>query len=104
MRRTFASEPDQRIAPWHGKRTKAQVPAFFQALAEAVDVTEFTPMAFASNDTDVMAVIRWGAKAKATGRSGVMDIHHWWRFRDGKICLYRGTEDTAQTQDMLHNP
>jgi ketosteroid isomerase-like protein len=33
-----------------------------------------------------------------------MDIHHWWRFRDGKIYLYRGTEDTAQTQDMLRNP
>jgi len=26
-----------------------------------------------------------------------------WRFRDGKIYLYRGTEDTAQTQDMLRN-
>ena len=31
-----------------------------------------------------------------------MDIHHWWRFRDGKICFYRGTEDTAQTQNLLH--
>ena len=30
-----------------------------------------------------------------------MDIHHWWRFRDGKICYYRGTEDTAQTDDLL---
>jgi hypothetical protein len=31
-----------------------------------------------------------------------MDIHHWWRFRDGKSCFYRGTEDTAQTQELLH--
>jgi ketosteroid isomerase-like protein len=30
-----------------------------------------------------------------------MDTHHWWRFRDGKIYFYRGTEDTAQTQDLL---
>ena len=30
-----------------------------------------------------------------------MDIHHWWRFRDGKICFYRGTEDTARTADLL---
>ena len=30
-----------------------------------------------------------------------MDIHHWWRFRDGQVCFYRGTEDTAQTQDLL---
>jgi hypothetical protein len=28
-------------------------------------------------------------------------IYHWWRFRDGKICFYRGTEDTARTQALL---
>ena len=31
-----------------------------------------------------------------------MDIHHWFRFRDGKIYFYRGTEDTAATAAMLH--
>jgi uncharacterized protein len=97
----FASEPDQDIAPWHGKRTKAQVPAFFQALGETIDVTEFTPLAFTSNDTEVMAVVRFGMTAKATGKSGVMDIHHWWQFRDGKVSLYRGTEDTALTAALL---
>ena len=30
-----------------------------------------------------------------TGKSGGMDLHHWWRFRDGKVYYYRGTEDTA---------
>ncbi len=91
----FASEPDQRIAPWHGQRSKADVPAFFQALGDTVDVTEFTPLAFASNDTDVMVVIRFGMTVKATKKSGMMDLHHWWRFRDGKVVMYRGTEDTA---------
>ena len=56
----FASEPDQTIAPWHGRRGKSEVPAFFQALGDALEVTEFTPLAFASNETDVMAVIRFG--------------------------------------------
>lgn len=97
----FASEPDQKIAPWHGRRSKAEVPAFFQALADTVDVTEFTPLAFASNDTDVMVVIRFGMKVKATNKSGTMDLHHWWRFRDGKVVMYRGTEDTALTARLL---
>jgi hypothetical protein len=30
-----------------------------------------------------------------------MDLHHWWRFRDGKIYYYRGTEDTALTASLL---
>jgi hypothetical protein len=41
-------------------------------------------------------VTRWAATAPATGKSTAMDIHHWWRFRDGKICFYRGTKDAAR--------
>jgi uncharacterized protein len=100
----WASCPDSDVAPWHGiHQGKAEVPGFFKALGENLDITEFTPLSFTANDTDVMVVTRWGATAKATGKSATMDIHHWWRFRDGKIYLYRGTEDTAQTQDMLHD-
>lgn len=40
-------------------------------------------------------------RPQATGKSTAMGIHHWWRFRGGKICFYRGTEDTARTADML---
>ena len=97
----FASEADQKIAPWHGRRSKAEVPAFFQALGETVDVTEFTPLAFAATGDDVMAVIRFGMTVRETGKSGTMDLHHWWRFQDGKVVLYRGTEDTALTADLL---
>jgi uncharacterized protein len=98
----WASCPDSTIAPWHGVRHgKEEVPTFFTALAENLDVTGFEPLAFTSNETDVMVVTRWAATARATGTSAEMDIHHWWRFRDGKICFYRGTEDTALTQRML---
>lgn len=24
-----------------------------------------------------------------------MNLHHYWRFRDGKVAYYRGSEDTA---------
>ena len=98
----WASEPDSpAAAPWHGRRDRAQVPAFFAAIAEAVEVTEFTPLSFATNDTDVMVVIRFGMTIRATGRAGEMDLHHWWRFRDGQVVLYRGTEDTALTAALL---
>jgi ketosteroid isomerase-like protein len=98
----WASEPDSTIAPWHGIRHgKAELPSFFATLADSLEVLEFTPQAFASSETDVMAVIRFGAKARATGRSATMDLHHWWRFRDGKICFYRGTEHTAVTAELL---
>jgi len=98
----WASCPDSDVAPWHGiHRGKAEVPGFFKALGDTLEITEFTPLSFASNETDVMVVTRWGAKVPATGKSMSMDIHHWFRFRGDKICLYRGTEDTAKTQAML---
>ena len=30
-----------------------------------------------------------------------MDLHHFFRFSDGKIAYYRGTEDTAQPEAAL---
>ena len=91
----FSSESESRIAPWHGQRSRAEVPAFFQAIAETIDVTDFTVQSLAANDTDVMAVIRFGFTVRSTGKSGTMNLHHWFSFRDGKVVLYRGSEDTA---------
>jgi len=91
----FASESESRIAPWHGQRSKAEVPGFFQAIAETIDVTDFTVQSLAANDTDVMAVIRFGFTVRSTGKSGTMNLHHWFSFRDGEVVLYRGSEDTA---------
>jgi ketosteroid isomerase-like protein len=97
----WASEPDG-SAPWHGvHHGKGEVPNFFKGLGEHIEVTEFTPLAFASNETDVMVVIRFGMRVPATGKAGTMDLHHWWRFRDRLVCVYRGTEDTALTERLL---
>jgi ketosteroid isomerase-like protein len=30
-----------------------------------------------------------------------VDLHHFFKFRDGKIAYYRSTEDTVQTQAAL---
>jgi uncharacterized protein len=97
----WAVEPNG-SAPWNGlRRGTAQVAEFFTALGENVEVTEFAPLAFASNEADVMVVIRYAVRVPTTGKSGTMDLHHWWRFRDGKVCFVRGTEDTALTNDLL---
>ena len=62
----WASCPGSDVAPWHGiHRGKAEVPNFFKALGGALQITEFTPLSFASNETDVMTVTRWSATARA---------------------------------------
>ena len=60
-------------------------------------------LTFAANDTDVLAVVRCRAKSRRTGKSVAMDLHHLFRFRDGKIAYYCGTEDTAQTEAALRD-
>jgi ketosteroid isomerase-like protein len=100
----WASEAGGGIAPWHGDHDgKAAVPRFFEALAKAAEVTEFTPLSFATNDDgDVMTVVRFGMTVPATGKRGTMDLHHWFQFRDGKVRRYRGTEDTALVAELLN--
>ena len=62
---------------------------------------EFTPLSLTANDTDVQVLIRFRMKSTASGREGVMNLHHFWRFRDGKVEQYRGSEDTALTAAIL---
>ncbi len=98
----WAADAASDAAPWWGQRTgKDQVPGFFQAIGETVDVTEFEPIGFAANDDEVMVFLRFGSRSKATGREASMNIHHYWHFRDGKVDKYRGSEDTAQTASIL---
>jgi ketosteroid isomerase-like protein len=98
----WASEAASSGAPWYGvRRGKDGVTSFFQDLGGAMDVSEFTPLSFAANDSDVLSVVRFSATSRKTGRTATMDLHHYFRFTDGKISYYRGTEDTAQTEAAL---
>ena len=72
-------------------------PRFLEAIGSSVEVTEFRPLSFTSNETDVVATVRWAYKVKATGKSAAMYMQHWWRFADGKIVFFRGSEDTEQS-------
>jgi uncharacterized protein len=90
-------------APWYGPRHgKDGVASFFQAIGTTQSITEFTPLAYASNDQgDVMVFIRYAFTATATGKHVAMNMRHYWKFRDGKACYVRSSEDTAQVAAAL---
>jgi ketosteroid isomerase-like protein len=94
----WAAEASGDSVPWFGNyRGKEQVPEFFAAIASSVDVTLFEVVGLASNDTDVIATIRWSYTVKATGKTASMYMQHWWRFADGRIVFFRGSEDSDQS-------
>lgn len=94
----WAAEAASTSAPWFGAyRGKAEVPRFFSSIRESVDISEFEVVGMTSNDTDVVATLRWSYSAKATGKRASMHMQHWWRFADGKIVFFRGFEDTEQS-------
>ena len=94
----WAAEAASTSVPWFGShRGKDEVARFFKEIGSSVEVTEFTPLSFTSNDTDVIVAVHWAFTVNATGKRAAMNMHHWWRFADGKIVFFRGSEDTEQT-------
>jgi ketosteroid isomerase-like protein len=98
----WASDTSSTVAPWYGvKHGKDGVTSFFQAFGSTMEVDEFTPFTFAANEDAVFAVVRFRGKPRTTQKTVEMNLHHYFRFRGGKIFYYRGTEDTAQTEAAL---
>ena len=94
----WASDGVDTRVPWYGvKHGKGGVAEFFQAFGSTIDVDEFNPVSYAANDTEVHTLVKYRSRAKATGTASEMNLHHYFRFVDGKIAYYRGSEDSAQT-------
>jgi ketosteroid isomerase-like protein len=94
----WAAEAASTSVPWYGShRGKGDVARFFKEIGSSVAVTEFAPLSFTSKETDVVAIIHWAYTVNATGKSAAMQMQHWWRFADGKIVFFRGSEDTEQS-------
>jgi uncharacterized protein len=97
-----ATETSSAGAPWYGVRHgKDGVASFFEAFGSTMEVQEFSPYAYAANDSEVHTVVHCRATSRRTGNELDHDLHHFFRFRDGKIAFYRGTEDAAQTEAAL---
>ncbi len=59
-------------APWYGSHpSKGNVPRFFKEIGTSIEVTEFTPLSFTSNETEVIAATHWSFKVIATGSRAV---------------------------------
>jgi ketosteroid isomerase-like protein len=100
----WAAEASSTVAPWYGVRHgKDGVVSFFEAFGSTMEVEEFNPYAFAANETEVHTVVHFRGTARTTGKVVDQDLHHFFRFEDGKIAFYRGTEDTAQTVAALQS-
>ena len=99
----WASETTSTVAPWYGVARARQGRRVLRGVRCGDGGEEFTPISFAANDTEVLTVVRFRVKARATGKIAAMDLHHYFVFRDGKIAYYRGTEDTAQTEAALRS-
>jgi uncharacterized protein len=99
----WATDAASLAAPWYGpRRGKDAVRRFFDSIAQTGPITEFTPVSYASNgDGDVMVLIRYAFTVTATGKHVAMNMHHYFRFRDGKACYVRSVEDTAQVAAAL---
>jgi hypothetical protein len=94
----WAAEAASNSVPWYGNfHGKAEVPRFFKEIASNVEITEFTPLSFTSNDTDVVATVRWAYTVNATGKRAAMYMQHWFRLANGKIVFFRGSEDSEQS-------
>ncbi len=92
------TETPNPTVPWYGSyRGKGDVPRFFKEIGSNVEVTEFAPLSFTSNETDVMVALRWAITVRATGKSASLHMLHWWRFAEGKVVFVRTAEDTEQT-------
>jgi ketosteroid isomerase-like protein len=100
----WAVEAASTGAPWYGARKgKAGVTSFFEGFGSTMEVEEFAPYAFGASEDEVFTVVRLRTKSRSTGRASAMNLHHYFKFRDGLISSFRGSEDTAQTEAALRD-
>jgi len=100
----WAADTASTAAPWYGVRHgKDGVMSFFEAFGSTMDVQTFEPFSLAANDSEVHALVRFAATRRSNAKSVSMNLHHFFRFREGKIAYYRGTEDSAITEALFRD-
>ena len=95
-------EASAKIAPYYAIRHGSSgVLAFFEELGSTFEVERFEPTAMAGDADDVLAVVAYGIKSRATGKSATMNIHHHFQVVEGKVTYFRGSEDTDLVKGLL---
>lgn len=86
--------------PWHSPiGSRQQLPTFFQAMAENIQMEAFEPRAILSAGRDVVVKLRIAFTVKRTGKRVDEEQVQWWSFDDaGRIASLRHYEDTAMVQ------
>lgn len=86
-----------RECPWNGDFSgKANLPGFFRAVAEELDITVFDVRQIMSNESAVAVSLRIESTVRKTGRPLENDAMHLWTFNDrGQIVSYQHFNDTA---------
>src|SRR5690242_1066754 len=69
--------------PWHRPtRSRAELPRFFEALAEHVAFETFEPRSFVTDGRDVVVKLRLAYTVKRSGRKVDEEQVQWWSFDD----------------------
>ncbi|MES1147169.1 MAG: nuclear transport factor 2 family protein [bacterium] len=84
------------IVPWAGDFSgKVNVPRFFGAIFENVEVLGFQPREFVSAGDTVVSMGSFSCKSKATGKSATSEWVFIWKFLDGKVSSYTQFHDPS---------
>jgi len=80
------------------RRGKAEVEEFFRALGEHEEVLEFTPQEFIAEGKQVVAIIRYRSRVKATGEIAETPLVHVFTIQGGKVTRFFEMFDTAKAE------
>jgi ketosteroid isomerase-like protein len=84
------------IVPWSGDYSgKAKVPKFFEAIANSVQTTAFSPGEFIAQADTVVSTGDYGCTVNATGKTALTPWVFIWKVRDGKVASYEQFHDPA---------
>jgi ketosteroid isomerase-like protein len=86
--------------PWNGNFSgKANLPGFFQAVGDNLDIRVFDPRTFVEAGDHVVVLLRIESIVRRNGRPLLNDAVHVWTFAGDKVKSYRHYNDTAAEAD-----
>ena len=84
------------IVPWSGDYSgKTNVPKFFDAIANSVQTTAFTPQEFIAQADTVVSTGDYGCTVNATGKAALSPWVFIWKLRGGRVTSYEQFHDPA---------